>query len=116
MIAGETGSFELEARLKEPESASEKPLLWDRKSATPLVIWIASPDNSGIAFIDKLHPDRRKRLIKPTRQRAQWWPDRPGWVTASDSLIRFGIEDASQKDSEDRHRVRDHWPWPFRSG
>jgi di/tricarboxylate transporter len=63
MIAGETGSFELEARLNEPESASEKPLLWDRKSATPLVIWIASPDNSGIAFIDKLHPDRPHQHI-----------------------------------------------------
>ena len=58
LIAGETGSFKLEARLREPENASEKPLQWNRKAADPLVIWIALPDNSGIAFIDKAHPDR----------------------------------------------------------
>jgi di/tricarboxylate transporter len=58
LIAGETGTFELEARLKEPESSSEKRPLWDRKTTAPLVIWIASPDNSGITFIDRVHPDR----------------------------------------------------------
>ena len=63
LIAGETGSFELVACLKEPESASEKPLLWDRNAADPLVIWIASPDDSGIAFNDKLHPDRPHQHI-----------------------------------------------------
>jgi di/tricarboxylate transporter len=63
LIAGETGSFELEARLMEPESSSGKPPLWDRKAAVPLAIWIASPDNSGIAFIDRVHPDRPHRHI-----------------------------------------------------
>lgn len=58
LIAGETDTIELEARLVEPESSSEKPPLWDPKAAAPLVIWIASPDESGIVFIDKLHPDR----------------------------------------------------------
>ena len=28
-----------------------------------MVIWIAAPDNSGIAFIDKLHPDRPHQHI-----------------------------------------------------
>ena len=63
LIAGETGSFELEVRLKEPERSSEKPPLWDRKATAPLVIWIASPDNSGIAFIDKVHPGRPRHHI-----------------------------------------------------
>ena len=58
LIAGETDTIELEARLVEPQSSSEKPPLWDPKAAAPLVIWIASPDESGIVFIDKLHPDR----------------------------------------------------------
>ncbi len=63
LIAGETGSFELVASLKEPESASGKQLFWDRNTADPLVIWMASPDNSGIAFTDKLHPDRPHQHI-----------------------------------------------------
>lgn len=64
LIAGETGSFELEARLKGSESFSDKPPQWDRNAAAPLVIWIASPDKSGIAFIDRLHPDRPHRHIQ----------------------------------------------------
>jgi di/tricarboxylate transporter len=63
LIAGETGSFELEARLKETKNAPEGPVVWDRKAAVPLVIWIASPDNSGIAFIDRVHPERPRRHI-----------------------------------------------------
>lgn len=63
LIAGETDSFELEARLEGPESSSENHPLWDRNAAAPLVIWIASPDESGIVFIDKLHPDRPRHHI-----------------------------------------------------
>ncbi|MFZ0613213.1 MAG: SLC13 family permease [Desulfobacterales bacterium] len=63
LIAGESDSFELEVRLVEPESSSEKPPQWDRAAAAPLVIWIASPDESGIVFIDKLQPDRPRHHI-----------------------------------------------------
>jgi len=63
LIAGETGSFEIEARLAAPEGASEKPPRWDRKAAVPLVIYIAAPDASGIAFIDRVHPERPYRHI-----------------------------------------------------
>jgi di/tricarboxylate transporter len=63
LIAGETGTLEIIARLKEPEISSEKSPLWDRKAAVPLVIWIASPEKSGIAFVDKAHPDRPRNHI-----------------------------------------------------
>ncbi len=68
LIAGETDSFELEARLEGPEGSAEKHPLWDRNAAAPLVIWIASPDESGIVFIDRLHPDRPRHhmLLKFT--------------------------------------------------
>jgi di/tricarboxylate transporter len=63
LIAGETDSFELEARLMTPESSPEKMPQWDREAAAPLVVWIASPDESGIVFIDKRHPDRPRHHI-----------------------------------------------------
>ncbi|WP_319407054.1 SLC13 family permease [uncultured Desulfosarcina sp.] len=63
LIAGETGSFELEARLNAPEGSFGNVPLWDRSVTTPLAIWIASPDNSGIAFIDRQHPDRPHQHI-----------------------------------------------------
>ena len=63
LIVGETGTFEFEGCLKRSESASEKPLRWDRNAADPLVIWIASPENSGIAFIDKVNPGRPRHHI-----------------------------------------------------
>jgi di/tricarboxylate transporter len=62
LIAGESGSFELEARLAAPENALGK-TRWDREEAAPLVIYIAVPDASGIAFIDRIHPDRPYRHI-----------------------------------------------------
>ncbi len=58
LIAGESGSFELEARLKIPENAAGRQVRWDRKAAVPLVIYIAVPESSGIAFIDSDNPDR----------------------------------------------------------
>jgi di/tricarboxylate transporter len=63
LVAGESGYFELEANLKAPEASSEKPPQWDLKAETPLVIWIATPDKSGIEFIDKAHPDRPRHHI-----------------------------------------------------
>jgi di/tricarboxylate transporter len=63
LIAGESGSFRLEARLTASENAFVKNVRWDRKAAVPLVIYIAAPETSGIAFIDKVHPDRPYRHI-----------------------------------------------------
>ena len=63
LIAGATGRFELEARLKTPESASGKSPLWDRTAAVPLVVWMASAPESGITFIDKANPDRPRHHI-----------------------------------------------------
>ena len=63
LIAGESGRFELEARLKLPENASEKKVQWDRDATVPLVVYVAAPEASGIAFIDRTHPDRPYRHI-----------------------------------------------------
>ena len=58
LVAGETGSFEIEAYLNEPKSVHGSPFAWNRKAAGPVIIWVASPPDSGIAFIDRLRPDR----------------------------------------------------------
>ena len=58
LIAGEAGSFLLEARLTGPENATGKKMRWDRNASVPLGIYIAVPESSGIAFIDRIHPDR----------------------------------------------------------
>lgn len=58
LVAGETGSFEIEAYLNEPKSVHGSPLAWNRNAAGPVIIWIASPPDSGIAFIDRIRPDR----------------------------------------------------------
>jgi len=58
LVAGETGSLEIEAYLNEPKSVHGSPLAWNRNAAGPVTIWIASPPNSGIAFIDRIRPDR----------------------------------------------------------
>jgi di/tricarboxylate transporter len=63
LIAGESGSFELEARLTAPENASGKRVRWDRDASVPLVLYIAAPEASGISFIDRVHPDRPYRHI-----------------------------------------------------
>lgn len=64
LIAGETGSFELNASLTMPTEQSKETVSWDPRHATPLVIWIASPENSGIGFIDNVHPDRPRHHIQ----------------------------------------------------
>ncbi|MGD8367420.1 MAG: SLC13 family permease [Desulfobacterales bacterium] len=62
LIAGEPGTLQIEARLKEPETASPPPR-WDRNAANPLTVWIATPNESGIAFIDDAYPDRPRHHI-----------------------------------------------------
>ncbi len=63
LVAGETGSFELEAHLQTPQGSAEALPQWNRSAAAPLVLWIASPEKSGIEFIDKVHPDRPRHHI-----------------------------------------------------
>jgi di/tricarboxylate transporter len=58
LTAGETGSFQLVARLEAPQGAGGGLPSWNTKADASLVIWIASPEASGIEFIDRLHPDR----------------------------------------------------------
>ena len=59
LVAGETGSFEIEASLRTPNDNHERIPLWDRNSPTPLNIWISTPQESGIAFIDLPFPSCR---------------------------------------------------------
>jgi di/tricarboxylate transporter len=58
LVAGETGSFEIEAYLNAPKSVHGNPLAWNQNAAGPVTIWISSPPDSGIAFIDRVRPDR----------------------------------------------------------
>lgn len=58
LITGESGSFELEARLSTLETAAGKAPQWDARVDVPLVIYIAVPEDSGIAFVDREHPGR----------------------------------------------------------
>ncbi len=58
LIAGETGRFQLEARLKDSKTPSGIRPRWDKKSGVPLVVAVSVPEESGIAFIDKAQSDR----------------------------------------------------------
>jgi len=63
LVAGETGRLEIEATLKAPRDAAGGPCRWDRQSAAPLVVWLATPDESGIYFLDKAREDRPRHHI-----------------------------------------------------
>ncbi len=69
LIAGETGNLELFASLTGPTTPSKGQIFWNPQSATPLIIWIATPVNSGIGFIDHVHPDRPRHHIQITFKR-----------------------------------------------
>jgi di/tricarboxylate transporter len=63
LIAGESGRIYLEARLDNSAAASEERLLWDHQAPSPLLVWIAAPEGSGIAFWDPEDPDRPHQHI-----------------------------------------------------
>ncbi len=63
LVAGETGRLDIEARLKTPPDADGAPYRWNREAATPLAVWLATPDESGIYFPDKAHEDRPRHHI-----------------------------------------------------
>ena len=58
LVAGGTGSFEIEASLNNTGKAGDNLLKWNQNAAFPVVISIASPSKSGISFIDRHHPDK----------------------------------------------------------
>jgi di/tricarboxylate transporter len=63
LIAGEIGSFDLEASLIEPAADTDQQAFWDHDAATPLVVSIASTADSGITFIDHANPDRPRHHV-----------------------------------------------------
>lgn len=64
LIAGETGYLELSASLTGPAAQSKEKIFWDTQFSTPLVIWIASSEDSGIGFISNVNPDRVRHHIQ----------------------------------------------------
>jgi di/tricarboxylate transporter len=58
LVAGEAGTFEIEAFPKDPQSAHGSPLEWNRDAAAPVTIYISTTRDSGIAFLDRIRPDR----------------------------------------------------------
>ncbi|WP_052515368.1 SLC13 family permease [Dethiosulfatarculus sandiegensis] len=59
LIAGQTGTVELTARIKEqsPDCGRHEGLNWDWRTKAPLTVWISTPQDSGITFLDKDNPD-----------------------------------------------------------
>ena len=58
LVAGESGSFEIEAFPIDHQNAYGSPLTWNREAAAPVMIYISTTRDSGIAFIDRIRPDR----------------------------------------------------------
>ena len=58
LVAGERGKLKLEAFLKNPQDSPDRHLTWNKAIEDPLTIWISTPPESGIRFIDKARPDR----------------------------------------------------------
>ena len=63
LVTGETGTFELLAGLKKDVAPLAQVPQWNRNAATPLVVWIASPENGNIEFLDMAHPERPRHHI-----------------------------------------------------
>ncbi len=58
LVAGERGNFKIIAFINDSEKAQNTSLKWNQNAASPVTVWLASPHDSGIKFIDKNHPDR----------------------------------------------------------
>ena len=63
LITGETGTFEVSAHLRRNKETGSLYPEWNPNAETPLVIWIAAPEDSGIEFLGKDHPERPRRHI-----------------------------------------------------
>ena len=63
LVAGENGSVQLKASLGQAQNSSTPDLAWDWKAKTPLTVWISTPPDSGISFLDPVHPDRPRHHL-----------------------------------------------------
>jgi len=63
MITGETGTIELQARLRQHPGTGSPEATWNPNSQTPLVVWLASPEESAIEFLDPAYPERPRHHI-----------------------------------------------------
>lgn len=63
LITGETGTFEMSAHLRRNMETGSTDPVWNPNAETPLVVWLAAPEDSGIEFLDKDHPERPRRHI-----------------------------------------------------
>jgi len=68
LVAGETGQLEIEASLKVSPDTVGGPFRWNRHAVAPLVVWISSPGESGIVFMDETLSDRphHHKLVRLT--------------------------------------------------
>ena len=58
LVASDRGYLEIDVMLNKIGESYSKNVMWNRSSATPLTIWISTPPESGIRFIDRDRPDR----------------------------------------------------------
>jgi len=115
LIAGETGTFAIEASLKELKDAHGSPLTWNPKAASPVIIWISSPLESGIAFIDRLRPDRpyHHLLVKfaiPEDQHSQTIQAKIEYTLKPDTKAgqhSFWLDIFAEMETADGHVVHD---------
>jgi len=65
LIAGESGTLNIEVRLKDTVILREGPLTWDLEGPPP-VLWISSPPSSGVEFGEQPHPEKpgQQLLVK----------------------------------------------------
>lgn len=58
IVAGVNGSFDLVVSLDGRKDGAGPRLQWDPRAKTPVVVWITTPEKSGIAFVDDRHPGK----------------------------------------------------------
>ncbi|MFH1156875.1 MAG: SLC13 family permease [Pseudomonadota bacterium] len=63
LISGETGTFMISAHLRQNKETVSPCPKWNPNTATPLVVWLAAPEDAEIEFLDKDHPERPRRHI-----------------------------------------------------
>ena len=65
LIAGESGTLDIEVRLKDTAILPEGSLTWDLEGPPP-VLWISSPPGSGVEFGEQPHPEKpgQQLLVK----------------------------------------------------
>ena len=115
LVAGETGSFEIEAFPKDPESAHGGPLEWNRDAAAPVMIYISTTQDSGIAFIDRIRPDRpyHHLLVKfpfPEENHSHRVKAKIEYTVDSTTKAgnhSFWLEIFAELTATDRHRIHD---------